>query len=1002
MLTLALSLLGIAALVLAAAFVSVFRSLSAARIQNADTRILEANEISPLEIQVLKTGGARLERNGLQFSHFLYRKEAFALTVKDRAVAVYRNESCTVWAQVYKSSNLAQKRYYHIDLLSYLSDNSILLTSQDPADAHVGVPAVLRISDSSGGPLADRIKGHLASLDTLPAAQALTPAKTVSANLGLQKAEMEHHIISGQAVQAGPDTARLKFSTTLNYSLKALRIAFRGLQKRHKNLDTEEAILENTPEDSLAHSLVAYHYAEEIAERKGSGSILGKLGLLLVTLVATFFWLGQDSALSTTLIVIGVLLIHEAGHFLAMLALGYRDLNMFFIPFFGAAVTGKEGDKAAPWKRILVSFAGPLPGIFIGTGLWLYSALAGLNSELLDQAAALLVVINLFNLLPILPLDGGHIAHHSLFIRFPAAQCLLYLASAIAMAAFGFLFDLRILLYIGIGLALSLPALWRSSTIIRRVRESIGAQTETVDKDSLLELIFAEMQIPSFSKLPIAKRCQIAREAIKELKTPLPRLGALALSGALYASIPAFPLLGLFLLKGTCLPSPDALEEKLTELREPHNQAPPLADPLNAAASYKTAYDILDQSENPFYLATSKLHELQASNDPSQTLNLAKRLKSHARHRDFVQAMRHVDKGLALSYQPIEERAEDEASEFAYFDYDSSYPTIEYISSAIAIDAVTQFLDGKPSAGYHRIGHLLQLSAQVSQGATEAHATGALPINQAYETLRVASLTGSPASTADCKTLFQKLKAAETALDESIARKASLAQAQAIESIFMLEGPPSDEQGMQAFKQQLVLWYLPDSFLSFYFHSALRDLDYLEFERSVLPAINTLAQLPYQRSEDQSIDAAMWSLHKLGTSSVALELDSLQSEADIAKTKIRLAAVATLLYLNEQRKGSLPDSLEAFATLQHFDAWIVDTATGQPLVYQTEGATFTLRSELSYYGELYDPSEYDFDEYSDLGEEFYEALNADTRIYWKGHLSKYPKNAYDFNHYATN
>src|SRR2546423_417803 len=39
---------------------------------------------------------------------------------------------------------------------------------------------------------------------------------------------------------------------------------------------------------------------------------------------------------------VGVLLFHETGHFLGMRYFGYRDVQMFFIPLFGAAVRGEK------------------------------------------------------------------------------------------------------------------------------------------------------------------------------------------------------------------------------------------------------------------------------------------------------------------------------------------------------------------------------------------------------------------------------------------------------------------------------------------------------------------------------------------------------------------------------------------------------------------------------------------------------------------------------------
>jgi len=61
---------------------------------------------------------------------------------------------------------------------------------------------------------------------------------------------------------------------------------------------------------------------------------------------------------------------------------GYRDVQMFFIPMLGAAVSGVESNPSSVRKAI-VSLLGPLPGIIIG----IISAPEGATMEYTDQFA---------------------------------------------------------------------------------------------------------------------------------------------------------------------------------------------------------------------------------------------------------------------------------------------------------------------------------------------------------------------------------------------------------------------------------------------------------------------------------------------------------------------------------------------------------------------------------------------------------------------------------------
>jgi len=97
------------------------------------------------------------------------------------------------------------------------------------------------------------------------------------------------------------------------------------------------------------------------------------------------------------LFIVPVLFFHEAGHWLGMRLFGYRNVRMFFIPFFGAAVSGTK--HAAPaWQQAVVLLLGPLPGIAIGLALQAIFA-PDIDSRL-GKLVFTLVILNGINLAP--------------------------------------------------------------------------------------------------------------------------------------------------------------------------------------------------------------------------------------------------------------------------------------------------------------------------------------------------------------------------------------------------------------------------------------------------------------------------------------------------------------------------------------------------------------------------------------------------------------------------
>jgi Zn-dependent protease len=175
----------------------------------------------------------------------------------------------------------------------------------------------------------------------------------------------------------------------------------------------------------------------------------------------------------TLLLILPVLFIHELGHYLAMLVFRYRNLRMFFIPFFGAAVTGQNYNVPG-WKKAVVSLMGPVPGIFLGAILGVIGMIT--SQPLLIKAAIMLLIINGMNLLPVLPLDGGWVLHTILFSRHPvldAAFRVLALGGLVLLAIFG---RTRVLVYVAIPMVLGLPLAFKLAQITARLRErGVGA-----------------------------------------------------------------------------------------------------------------------------------------------------------------------------------------------------------------------------------------------------------------------------------------------------------------------------------------------------------------------------------------------------------------------------------------------------------------------------------------------------------------------------------------------
>lgn len=99
-----------------------------------------------------------------------------------------------------------------------------------------------------------------------------------------------------------------------------------------------------------------------------------------------------------------IVLIHEAGHLMAMRAFHYKDTSIFFIPLLGGLAKGTKREISQKQSTIVL-LAGPLPGILVG--ILLLSIIPSHNE--LTWTGVLFIFLNGLNLLPVYPMDGGQL-----------------------------------------------------------------------------------------------------------------------------------------------------------------------------------------------------------------------------------------------------------------------------------------------------------------------------------------------------------------------------------------------------------------------------------------------------------------------------------------------------------------------------------------------------------------------------------------------------------------
>ena len=272
--------------------------------------------------------------------------------------------------------------------------------------------------------------------------------------------------------------------------------------------------------------------------RKPPAAAAGNYWLLITILLfalAQNFWGEGGTNLPWLATLVGVIFLHELGHYLGMVAFGYRDVRMFFIPLFGAAVTGRK--HAAPaWQQLIVLLLGPLPGILLA-GI-LYAFTRPVPSPFVRDAITLLLALNAFNLLPLVPFDGGRVANILIFSRSPLLEAIFSVGAGLGLIALGFSLDAWFLYVLAVLVFIPINIQYRLRTQAREVLEEIPdlpAELADLRADEVRSLFWrVHSAIPQMTNV---KQLASSMRSVHEIAvTPPPgvlgTLGFVALHGA--------------------------------------------------------------------------------------------------------------------------------------------------------------------------------------------------------------------------------------------------------------------------------------------------------------------------------------------------------------------------------------------------------------------------------------------------------------------------------------
>lgn len=545
---------GIALVVVLAIVGAAVNQLQGIRIQRPGFQLKEKSDVPDYLLLMFEKTSSELSAMGFEPHHYQRSEDIIAHKNADKWSMIMINRESSVFAEISPASTFLDLPGCEVDFWSICRDGSALITVNGRGHTLLcNIPGA-EMHDPMVATLEEQYQAHLEEQKDLYKNKTLViPSAPIY--LKLQQKLINGYFLTllkeGGLVSTGNNRFRLTFRKTFSLIRQLLHGERRLRTLLHKKISRMKKQLPASEGEGVKNeSVIDYPVEVEVqsylrlrsAQQRTPVGLFGKLAVFVFTLILSYFAFGLVFSFNSVLILLGVILFHELGHIAAMYAFKYRDLQILFIPLLGGVATGNKEDVAI-WKQAVVYLMGPLPGIFVGIGLIaLYQVY---QAPWLYETAIIMLVINYLNLLPFMPLDGGHIIRLTIMERFPTGKLVFSALSGLAFAAGGWFFGEPVFWVLAVIMFTSLP--W--SALEAGVLQELFYPTknfEDLDTENKLRKVFETLKEPKFQKMQFLQKFNLVK-SLSDVVLHQKHLGRLASLG----------LNGLYL--GTLLLTPPAI-----------------------------------------------------------------------------------------------------------------------------------------------------------------------------------------------------------------------------------------------------------------------------------------------------------------------------------------------------------------------------------------------------------------------------------------------------------
>ncbi|HLO85095.1 MAG TPA: site-2 protease family protein [Nostocaceae cyanobacterium] len=494
-------------------YILTFLTLAKCQFQNPDYQVIQADQVPAYLRELFVHPIQELQEFGFQpCSYLCYRPMVKTHQQRNWEVLLYHRELKT-YATIVTRNLVNPLDLFDIEFYTFFQDKTFLLTFNGKLHGLLGEIPHTIIQDVYTDKLEIQWQAHQNKCQELITSKTLSVFKPSSfakvlnfyMNNYLKKLVELKYVVATQEARV--------FQVTWQSALKILDRVVKGNNQLTRINQQRQTAAQQSGTQPLeipveleinSFNFMQYVQQDLINKKFRTWLFLGSLALFAASFTNSF-------NLQSLVIFVVAVFFHEIGHVLAMRLFGYSDSSILFVPFFGALATARK-DNATLTQKFWVSLAGPLPGLILGIILAIIVPFGQGDPSWLNETSLILIVLNLFNLLPIYPLDGGKIADLLLFSRFPYLDILFKIFGVIILALTSL--NSPMMLIFVVLIALGIPQSFRTAKINSQLQKELRQDAPT-DQNSLVYSIFNHLRKLGHVNLPFNTKYTLVKDLIQ-------------------------------------------------------------------------------------------------------------------------------------------------------------------------------------------------------------------------------------------------------------------------------------------------------------------------------------------------------------------------------------------------------------------------------------------------------------------------------------------------------